>query len=288
MKHSKAAVAALISLPLLLGATACKEAEQAKDKASTAISSGVSKASGKVEEATEKAKENSGAASPSGSTTAQRESSESQDANSATPAGVLQDPMKRGGNYYTALGKAHFDATCNIPSGGYNYKGVINGAGQVGAACAKITEKHKRVDPIDDPAGFSKNAKVSIPSVNGKKPYNGYFYNRSHMISAALGGSPKAENLITGTRMQNVGERNKGGMRYTETQAEKYVASPKAKTCALTYEVTPHYRNTTDAVPTWVEVNMQSCDKSIDERVAVFNDAAGHTIDYATGEWKKN
>ena len=286
MKHSKAAIAALISLPILLGATACKETDQAKEKASTAISSGASKASEKVKEATQGASQNG---SPSSSpSVASQGSSAPTESNGATPAGVLQDPMKRGGNYYAALGKAHFDATCNIPSGGYNYKGVINGAGQVGAACAKVTEKHKRVDPIDDPAGFSKNAKVSIPSVNGKKPYNGYFYNRSHMISAALGGSPKAENLITGTRMQNVGERNKGGMRYTETQAEKYVASPKAKTCALTYEVTPHYRNTTDAVPTWVEVNMQSCDKSIDERVAVFNDAAGHTIDYATGEWKKN
>lgn len=283
MKHSKATLAALISLPILLGTTACKEADHAKDKASTAISSGVSKASEKVKDATD-----NGNSTSTGGVSTDLPNNNSSSGNSATPAGVLQDPMKRGGNYYSVLGKATFDSTCNIPAGGYNYKGVIKGAGQVGAACAKVTEKHKRVEPIDDPAGFTKNAKASIPSVNGGKPYNGYFYNRSHMISAALGGSPKAENLVTGTRMQNVGESNQGGMRYTEIKAEKYVVTKEAKSCPLTYEVTPHYRNSTDAVPTWTEVNMQSCDKKLDEKVAVFNDAAGYTIDYATGAWKKN
>lgn len=207
-----------------------------------------------------------------------------------TPAGLGKTPKERGGNYYEVMGKATFTKTCNIPAGGYNYMGVINGAGQVGNACAKVTEKHKRVDPIDDPAGYKGNSgKSVIPALDpNRNDYRGYFYNRSHMISAALGGSPKAENLITGTRMQNVGEGNQGGMRYTESKVEDYLESGKAEKCPVTYEVTPHYRNTTDAVPTWVEVNMQSCDKSIDEKVATFNDANGHYIDYATGKWSKN
>lgn len=216
-------------------------------------------------------------------------SSTNNSASVTSPVGLNKTPSERGGNYYEVMGKATFDKYCNIPAGGYNYRGVINGAGQVGPACAKATEKHKRVDPVDDPAGFKYNGKATIAYLTEPgKSYSGYFYNRSHMVSASLGGSPKAENLVTGTRMQNVGEANKGGMRYTEIQAEKYVSSPQAKSCPLTYEVTPHYRNGTDAVPTWVEVDMQSCDKKIDEKVAVFNDANGYTIDYATGKWTKN
>lgn len=33
---------------------------------------------------------------------------------------------------------------------------------------------------------------------------------------------------------------------------------------------------------------MKSCDGSLNERVAVFNDAAGFKIDYSNGNWSKN
>lgn len=276
MKVYKAGAAAIIAATILTGCTP----DEARTKLDNAASSAQNKMDGvskKVDESVKKANDNLDVNS-SGS-------------ESGAPSGVQQDPFKRGGNYYAVLGKAQFDSTCNITYTGqdvYNYRGILNGAGQVGSACGKIGSKHKRINPVDDPAGFSKNSITTIPSVSGNDSYHGYFYNRSHMISAALGGDPHAKNLITGTRMQNVGESNKGGMRYTESKAEKYVSSPDAKKCPLTYEVTPHYRNSTDAVPTWTEVNMKSCDGSLNERVAVFNDAAGFKIDYSNGNWSKN
>lgn len=208
-----------------------------------------------------------------------------------TPNGLGLTPTERGGNYYEVMGTAVFDDTCTINPGEYNYTGVITANGQVGTACAVVNNNGtvERVDPTDDPAGYKGNNKrATIDYADGSDSYNGWFYNRSHMISASLGGSPTNENLVTGTRMQNVGESNQGGMRYTETIAEDYVKSGQATTCPLTYSVTPHYTTSADIVPQWVEVNMANCDKSIDTRVAVFNDANGYTIDYTTGAWVKN
>lgn len=191
----------------------------------------------------------------------------------ATTYPLTATPEERLNNYVDVLrGQANIGSVCDIEPGTYNYTGIMNGAGQVGPACAIVTATSNadRVDPKDDPAGYKgNNKKATIPLVSGvtnKTEYNGYFYNRSHMISAALGGSPYEENLITGTRMQNVGENNQGGMRAPETIAENYIASGKAVTCPLTYQVTPNYQNETDALPVTVTVDMKNCDGSVNTK----------------------
>lgn len=138
-----------------------------------------------------------------------------------------------------------------------------------------------------DPAGWPEdNGKVTIPaldSVDGSKEYNGWMWNRSHMLGDSLGGDPTAENLVTGTRTQNVGSAgNAGGMAYTETIARDYLDSAAAKDCSLYYAATPNYEGN-ELLPRTVTIDIQSCDKSIDERVVVDNTANGFAIDYMNG-----
>lgn len=151
-----------------------------------------------------------------------------------------------------------------------------------------------------DPVGYGgNNKKVEISyDVNGDgvieagkgnpdKGYSGWFYNRSHMIADSLGGKAIRENMVTGTRMQNVGWNDgKGGMAYTETKARDYLKTPKAKNCPLYYAVSNNYVGS-ELLPRTTTVNIQSCDKSIDEQVVVDNVAPGYTINYVTGSFKK-
>lgn len=137
------------------------------------------------------------------------------------------------------------------------------------------------------PSGWGKNFKTEIPSANPEVEgnYRGWFWNRSHMIADSLGGSPIQENLITGTRTQNVGNRNnQGGMAYTEIIARDYLSSSAATSCPLYYATQANYGSDQELVPRSVTVNIQSCDQSIDEQVLVFNQANGYSINYVTGE----
>lgn len=263
MKRSPVTLLALSALSLI-GLTGCSEVNAALDQ---------------VEQM----------ASPSTSAQASEQSQP------GTTYPLTATPEQRLNNYVDVLpGQAQIGPACDIEPGAYHYTGIINRAGQVGPACTvvNLSDTVQRVDPKDDPAGYTgNNTKTSIPLVSGvtkKTTYNGEFYNRSHMISASLGGSPYEENLITGTRMQNTGENMKGGMRAPELFAEKYVKDGKAVTCPLTYQVTPNYQNDTDALPVTVTVDMVNCDGSVNTRYVTYNDAAGFTIDYATGQWTKN
>lgn len=143
-----------------------------------------------------------------------------------------------------------------------------------------------------DPPGWQNNREVFIrrqSDTPGSKDYRGWLLNRSHLLADSLGGSASKENLITGTRTQNVGSTTlrgqyAGGMAHTELMAREYLALPQAETCALYYAATPVYQGD-ELVPRTVVVDVQSCDKTVDERVEVSNEANGFTIDYATGDF---
>lgn len=64
-----------------------------------------------------------------------------------------------------------------------------------------------RQDINVNPVGWpEKNQKVTIKGYEDPgASYYGWFWNRSHMIADSLGGDPIKENLVTGTRTQNVG-----------------------------------------------------------------------------------
>ncbi|RAP50796.1 MAG: hypothetical protein BZ138_06310, partial [Methanosphaera sp. rholeuAM270] len=72
-------------------------------------------------------------------------------------------------------------------------------------ASAKASGRQSFDASCDAISGWGHNAETVIPSANGGKAYNGWFYNRSHLIADSLGGEASPENLVTGTRCQNVG-----------------------------------------------------------------------------------
>lgn len=146
-----------------------------------------------------------------------------------------------------------------------------------------------------DPPGWADNEEVTIealPTVEGSDDYSGWFYNRSHLVADSLGGGEVPENMVTGTRTQNVGSTRidgeyAGGMAYTERIAREYLASQQAGECPLYYAATPQYRDD-ELVPRTVTVDIASCDGGIDQRVEVSNTASGFSIDYATGAWSQD
>ena len=112
-----------------------------------------------------------------------------------------------------------------------------------------------------EPSGWykgkeSNNKKVSVKLPTGKI-YNGYFYNRSHLIADSLGGRSYKYNVVTCTRQQNV-----------------------------YYSVEPYYEGN-ELVPRYVIVNAKSDDGVINEKVKVFNNASGYEINYSDGSFTK-
>lgn len=137
------------------------------------------------------------------------------------------------------------------------------------------------IDPIGWP---DKNGETSVTFSDGTT-YNGWFWNRSHLLGHALGGADEEKNLVTGTRAQNVGKNNmNGGMQFAEETARDYLANHKDGT--LYYFVTPIYLDG-ENIPRSVFIDMRSNDDSIDMHIEVFNAMPGYDIDYINGTWSK-
>ena len=195
-------------------------------------------------------------------------------------------------DYYLVAGSSGLDPeTFNQTSNfAYSEKDELGRSGQ---ARATITSKdvfdslgHRdEFEKGDNPSGFpEKNFIAKIQTTNGL--YKGWFYNRSHLIADSLGGDAKSYNAITGTRMQNVGNRkNTGGMQYIERKCIDYLK--KHRSVKLYYQATPYYRGD-ELIPRTVEVKALTSDGAIDETVITYNTAKGFTIDYHTGKVTDN
>lgn len=201
-------------------------------------------------------------------------------------------------NYYKVLGKsaAPNDFFKGLAKGETRYCD-LDAKGRSICAGGLLTHTTERDEgSLPNPSGWPAsgvNKIVTIPSANGGKDYHGYFWNRSHMLAASLDGTNKVNNLVTGTRTQNVGNNdNQGGMAYTEIIARDYLKSGKGDSCPLYYVATPVYKDD-ELIPRGVVVNMKSCDKGdgtapeIDTQVLTYNDAKGYTINYNNGEFQE-
>ncbi len=135
---------------------------------------------------------------------------------------------------------------------------------------------------MPDPSGWPRhNPRVIIRLYNGRA-YQGSMWNRSHLLAKSLGGQERLENLITGTRMQNVGANDgQGGMAFHETKIRDWLAAHPNGT--VQFVATPAYYKD-EQIPRSVFVQAQSSDKSINESLEVYNTAAGFSIDYQTGD----
>lgn len=203
------------------------------------------------------------------------------------PEEQQEDTQQHSPNYYRVDGPAQFPSFC--PNDGIVYVGRIDDSGRIGGACGVITKKMiddsagKREPFAKDsaPAGWGHNGKVVIQLDNGRS-YRGYFWNRSHLIADSLGGAPTYENLVTGTRTQNVGD-GSGGMVYSEAKTRDFIKSHP--NCPVKYSAVPNYLDG-EIVPRTVTVDLMSCDGSINERVIVDNSAEGFTINYKEGTYE--
>ncbi|MDO4538931.1 MAG: DNA/RNA non-specific endonuclease [Coriobacteriales bacterium] len=133
------------------------------------------------------------------------------------------------------------------------------------------------------PSGWGHNCEADVQQADGSW-YHGYFWNRSHLIAKALGGTDGADNLICGTRMQNVGSNSQGkgagGMSYGETLVRSWLEEHRSG--SVSYVVTPAYVEN-ELVCRSVFVDILSSDGALDLRIEVFNAAKGYVIDYTTG-----
>lgn len=181
-----------------------------------------------------------------------------------------------------------------VAPGEYVYAG-IDELGRTMQAYARITpsdyarelgeERESFKSDADKISGWGYNQKCSLTFPSGKV-YNGYFYNRSHLIADSLGGTPARENLVTGTRFQNVGDNNGGGIGYIEEKVRQWLASA-SESANVYYAVTPVYQGD-ELVPRSVFVDVLTSDGIIDEHVEVFNVSGdvnnAYSVDYSTGE----
>lgn len=210
-----------------------------------------------------------------------------------SPSSTAPAPVASGDSYYEVTGTA--ERTYEATEGEIGYC-PLDDLERAVCAYGELTHELRagergadREDITKDPAGWGHNEKVEIASEDGSIVYRGYMFNRSHLVADSLGGHPEMDNMVTGTRTQNVGFNNSGGsgnggMAYTETIARDYLDSDASKDCSLYYAATPNYSGN-ELLPRTVTVDIQSCDKSIDERVVVSNTANGYVIDYTDGSF---
>lgn len=214
--------------------------------------------------------------------------------------------------------KADIDYT--VDAGNIVYTG-FDKFGRTGRAVGNITYdmvkessgwRAKFASDVDSHlSGWGKNKKITS-NLPGGITYSGYMYNRSHLVADSLGGYKhvyksdgsldtdksvsEAQNLVTGTRFQNVGTNNAkgsgyGGMAYFEDMARKYLA--EHENCSIWYSVEPVYASDNEIIPRACIVKMVSCDSKggsgngINLVGIVYNVQPGYTIDYTTGNFTK-
>lgn len=190
-------------------------------------------------------------------------------------------------DYYAENGEAVIDESKFPEIGNINYTGKDE-LGRTQSVYGVITmemvykssaEERPDFKKGDDPSGWNKNEKVSIQTSSGE--YNGWFWNRSHLIADRLGGATNSDNAITGTRMQNVGNRsNSGGMAYVEQLTVDYLTTHRSE--HVYYSAEPIYADS-ELIPRYVIVNVKSSDGILNKQIITFNNQYDYTIDYTNG-----
>ena len=189
-------------------------------------------------------------------------------------------------DYIAVTGPADFDGV-DLPQAGavtYSQPDMLGRSGRaVGVITKTLRDEGSARDRRmpDTITGWpSPNPKAAIRFADGSH-YKGYLFNKSHLIAKSLGGTDKPDNMVTGTRTQNVGRNDgNGGMAYAETRARDWLDAHPDGTVA--YMATPVYEGD-ELLPRYVTVDMRTSDGTLDEHVIVFNTADGYDIDYLHG-----
>ena len=117
--------------------------------------------------------------------------------------------------------------------------------------------------------------------------YDGWLYNKSHTLGWSLGGDMETHNVTLGTRSQNVGSGQDGGMGYAESEVRDAVQENKE--AKIYYQADPIY-NASELVPRGTHVRAYSVNdngETLNLNVWVFNEQDGVDLDYQTGTWQE-
>ena len=190
--------------------------------------------------------------------------------------------------YYRVVGTAVTDG--DLEPGEIRYEG-LDELGRTGRVAACVTfdmaregsEREREDMSWIHPSGWGHNREVDIVMPDGDT-YHGALFNRSHLLAKSLGGEEVPENMVTGTRTQNVGDNRgqDGGMAYAEGIARDWLWDHRDGT--VYYSATPVYEGD-ELVCRSVIVDVRSSDGSIDQEIEVFNAVEGFEIDYETGRF---
>lgn len=196
-------------------------------------------------------------------------------------------------NYYWDAGPAKIQSS-NVNIGDIQYS--VDTEGRSSLAIGKLTYKmwkdsagSRQGEPLDPPQGWPYNPKVAIKYEMTNRTYHGYMYNRSHSIADSLAGDKTytdASNFTTGTRPQNVGANQKGGMRAAEILVEDYWKSNVDSAQYVDYQVLPVY-NENETLPRGTIVDIKSSDGKLDKRLVIINDVEQYVIDYNSGKFTR-
>ncbi|GAY73848.1 prophage Lp1 protein 2 [Lentilactobacillus kosonis] len=194
------------------------------------------------------------------------------------------------GNYYWLNGKARLTGFSHLGTGNYRFTSDVQGRSATARAILTYSEYQsskgsRQGSPLDPPAWPTPNPKVAITYQLTGRTYHGYLYNRSHSIADSLLGSKSYTskyNFTTGTRPQNTGANQNGGMRYAEETAENYWKSHPQTSTSIDYETTPLYVGN-ETVPRGSIVDIKSSDNTINTEVVVINSVEGIKVNYKTG-----
>lgn len=192
-------------------------------------------------------------------------------------------------DYYWQNGAAQLTGFEHLAAGKYSFSGDAKGRSSVARTVLTYAEfaasKGGRQGAPLDPPAWPENPKVAITFSLTQRTYHGYLYNRSHSIADSLlgaGSYTSAYNFTTGTRSQNVGADQNGGMRAAEEMAENYWKSHPQTKNTIQYQTTPLYQGN-ETIPRGSLVDLKSSDQQVNAEIVVINDAEGISINYASG-----
>lgn len=189
-------------------------------------------------------------------------------------------------NYVRLVGDAVIDEELEPGQVEYSSLDALGRTGQVRACITyqmMVDGEARERGSLPDPSGWpEQNREVEVQLPNGRT-YHGWFWNRSHLLAKSLGGSDEVENLVTGTRMQNVGANDgQGGMDVFESAIRDWLEYRPDVT--VQYVATPVYEGD-ELIPRSVIVDVLSSDGEIDEELEVYNACKGYAIDYDDGSF---
>ena len=197
-------------------------------------------------------------------------------------------------NYYLTNGDALLNGFENMAPGSFLFSSDSQGRSSTARAVLTYSDYEsskggRQGTPLAPPGWLHDNPKVAIDFSLTGKTYHGFLYNRSHSIADSLLGKKSytsAYNFTTGTRSQNVGANEKGGMRAAELLAENYWKNHPGTSNTIDYMTRPVYQGE-EKVPRGSIVDVKSSDGEVNQEIIVINDAEGIKIDYMTGEMMK-